>query len=158
MAAVVREKQRAPVPHLSLTHRLRLLPAAFRRLPFGVGLFGLGAFAHTLLILLATQRLTPILGATRAASVAVALYVLHNVFYASFAFLGGWLADRAPKNWLLALGYLMSAAMCICVVALPVSISTFALIFILGGTNVALEEDARGLVCRGSWSPMSITA
>ena len=140
MGVVVREEERRPVSHLSFAQRLRLLPPAFRRLLLGVGLFGLGAFAHTLLILLATQRLTPALGSTRAASVAVALYVLHNVFYASFAFFGGWLADRVPKHWLLAAGYLISAAMCLCIIELPVSIATFALIFILGGTNVALEE------------------
>jgi MFS family permease len=112
-----------------------------------VGLFGLGAFAHTLLILLATQRLTPTLGGTRAASVAVALYVLHNVFYAAFAFVGGWLGDRFPKNRLLALGYFMSAVMSVCIMALPVSVSTLALIFILGGTNVALEETLEDSLC-----------
>jgi ABC-type antimicrobial peptide transport system permease subunit len=48
-------------------------------------LFGAGDFAHTSLILLATQTLTPEWGATKAASIAVALYVIHNVFYAGFA-------------------------------------------------------------------------
>ena len=38
------------------------------------------------------------LGATRAASIAIALYVLHNIFYAAFAFVAGWLADRLRKN------------------------------------------------------------
>jgi MFS family permease len=117
-----------------------LLPAPFRRLLLGVGLFGLGAFAHSLLILLATERLTPTLGAAGAASAAVALYVLHNVFYASFAFAGGWLADRFPKERLLAVGYSMSAIMSMCIIALPASLWALAVIFILGGTNVALEE------------------
>ena len=140
IAFAVKEQGRAPVPHLSFAQRLRLLPSSFRTLLLGVGLFGMGAFAHTLLILLATQRLTPSLGPTRAASIAVALYILHNVFYAGFAFVGGWLADRFPKNRLLALGYLLSAAMSFCIIALPVNMTTLALIFILGGTNVALEE------------------
>jgi len=112
-----------------------------------VGLFGLGAFAHTMLILLATQKLAPTLGPAKAASVAVALYVLHNVFYASFAFVGGWLGDRFPKKWLLAGGYLMSGAMSLCIIALPPTIATFALIFILGGTNVALEETLEDSLC-----------
>ncbi|HWW88052.1 MAG TPA: MFS transporter, partial [Vicinamibacterales bacterium] len=85
IAFAVREQERLPVKHLSFGRRLQLLPAPFRRLLLGVGLFGLGAFAHSLLILLATERLTPTLGAAGAASAAVALYVLHNVFYASFA-------------------------------------------------------------------------
>ena len=147
IAFAVKEKQRAPVPHISFGNRLQLLPVAYRRMLLGVGLFGLGAFAHTLLILLATQKLTPMLGATKAASVAVALYVLHNVFYASFAFIGGWLGDHLPKNWLLACGYLMSAIMSLCIIALPAGIGAFALIFILGGTNVALEETLEDSLC-----------
>ncbi len=147
IAFLVKEKERKPVAHISFGERLRLLPAAYRKMLLGVGLFGMGAFAHSLLILLATQKLTPTLGVTKAASIAVALYVLHNIFYASFAFIGGWLGDRLPKNRLLALGYLMSAAMSLCIIFLPVSIVTFVLIFILGGTNVALEETLEDSLC-----------
>jgi MFS family permease len=147
IALLVKEKERKPVPHISFGERLRLLPKAYRRFLVAVGLFGVGAFAHTLLILLATQKLTPKLGATKAATVAVGLYVVHNVFYASFAFIGGWLGDRLPKNRLLAGGYLMSAVMSLCIMALPVTIWTFTLIFVLGGTNVALEETLEDSLC-----------
>jgi len=147
IAFLVKEKERRPVPHISLGQRLRLLPASYRKFAAAVGLFGAGAFAHTLLILLATRELTPALGAPKAATVAVALYVLHNVFYASFAFIGGWLGDRFPKKILLATGYLLSAAMCLCIVFLPANIGTLAVIFILGGTNVALEETLEDSLC-----------
>ena len=50
------------------------------------------------LILLATQNLIPVFGVTKAASIAIALYVLHNMFYAAFAIVAGWLADRFRKN------------------------------------------------------------
>jgi MFS family permease len=144
---LVKEKERKPVPHISFGSRLRQLPALYRRFVLAVGLFGIGAFAHTLLILLATQKLTPALGPTKAASIAVALYVLHNVFYASFAFIGGWLGDRFPKNYLLATGYSMSAAMSLCIMFLPATVATLALVFILGGTNVALEETQEDSMC-----------
>jgi MFS family permease len=147
IAFLVKEKERAPVPHISFGSRLRVLPAAYRQFLVAVGLFGAGAFAHTMLILLAAQKLTPSLGATRAASAAVALYLLHNIFYASFAFIGGWIADRVKKNVVLATGYSIAAMMAIAIMALPVSIWTFALIFILGGTNVALEETAEDSLC-----------
>ena len=147
IAFLVKEKERLPVPHISFGSRLCALPAAYRQFLLAVGLFGAGAFAHTLLILLATQKLTPSLGATRAASAAVALYLLHNIFYASFAFIGGWIADRINKKIVLAIGYSMAALMAIAIMALPVSIWTFALIFILGGTNVALEETAEDSFC-----------
>jgi len=147
IAFLVREKDRAPVPHISFGQRLRLLPPVYRKMLLGVGLFGMGAFAHTLLILLATEKLTLTLGAPKAASIAVALYVLHNVFYASFAFIGGWLGDHFPKNRLLAIGYSMSAVMSLCIIFLPADIGTLALIFILGGTNVALEETLEDSLC-----------
>ena len=51
-----------------------------------------------MLILHGDAELTPELGTAKAASIAVALYVLHNVFYAAFAFIAGWLADRFRKE------------------------------------------------------------
>jgi MFS family permease len=147
IAFLVKEKERKPVPHIGFGQRLRSLPAAYRKFVTAVGIFGLGAFAHSMLILLATQKLTPKLGAARAASIAVGLYVLHNVFYASFAFAGGWLGDRFSKKWLLASGYFMSAAMSVCIILLPVTIGTLGLVFILGGTNVALEETLEDSFC-----------
>ena len=144
---LVKEKERKPVPHISFGQRLRMLPAAYRKFVLAVGLFGVGAFAHTLLILLAAQKLTPSLGATKAASVAVVLYVLHNVFYAAFAYIGGWLGDRLPKNKLLALGYSLAALMSLSIMFLPANVFSLALIFILGGTNVALEETLEDSFC-----------
>src|SRR5512146_2264006 len=59
IAFLVKEAERAPVPHVSFGERLRLLPKAYRRFLVAVGLFGAGDFAHKLLILLATQKLPP---------------------------------------------------------------------------------------------------
>ena len=92
IALLVKEKERKPVPHISFGERLRLLPKAYRRFLVAVGLFGVGAFAHTLLILLATQKLTPKLGATKAATVAVGLYVVHNGWATGSLRTGSWLA------------------------------------------------------------------
>jgi MFS family permease len=147
VAFLVKEKERLPVPHISFGSRLRALPGLYRQFLVAVGLFGAGAFAHTMLILLATQQLTPTLGATRAASAAVALYLLHNVFYAGFAFIGGWVADRVPKKTVLATGYSLAALMALAIITLPITIWSLALIFILGGTNVALEETAEDSFC-----------
>src|SRR5439155_24516195 len=79
--------------------------------------------------------------------VAVGLYVLHNVFYASFGFICGWFGVRFPKSRLLACGYLMSGIMSLAIITLPVSMWSFALIFVLGGTNVALEETLEDSFC-----------
>jgi hypothetical protein len=67
----VKERERKPVPYLSFGERLRRLPPSFRKFLLAAGLFGAGDFARALLILLATQKLTPELGASKPASVAV---------------------------------------------------------------------------------------
>jgi MFS family permease len=157
MAFLVVEKARKPVKHISFGESLRALPVPFRKFLLAVGLFGSGDFAHSMLILLATQRLTPSLGATRAASVAVGLYLLHNVLYAGFAFVAGWLADRFEKRWLLALGYAAAALMAVLIITLPVSVLTLALIFALGGIHVAMTERSKTLSAQ-NWSARSITA
>ncbi|MBI5244670.1 MAG: MFS transporter [Elusimicrobia bacterium] len=147
IAFLVKEKERLPVPHISFGERLRMLPAAYRRFLVAVGLFGAGDFAHTLLILLATQKLTPALGAAKAASAAVALYVLHNVFYAAFAFAAGWLADRFKKSHVLAAGYFLAALMAAAIIILPLTVWTFTLIFVSGGIYVAVEETLEDSFC-----------
>ena len=147
IAVVVVEKERQPVKHISFGESLRALPKPFRKFLVAVGLFGSGDFAHTLLILLATQRLTPTLGAAKAASIAVGLYLLHNVLYAAFAFVAGWLADRFDKRRLLAGGYFLAAAMAVAVLCLPVTVVTLALIFALGGIYVGIEETLEDSLC-----------
>ena len=123
------------------------MPTAYRRFLVAVGLFGAGDFAHTLLILLATQRLIPVFGATKAASIAIALYVLHNIFYAAFAFIAGWLADRFRKNLVLATGYALAAVMAILIIALPASVWMLGAVFVLGGIYVGIEETLEDSLC-----------
>jgi MFS family permease len=144
---VIQEKERAPVPHASFGERLRSLPKPYRQLLLAVGVFGAGAFAHTLLILWATQRLTPTLGAPAAAGVAVGLYVLHNIFYAGFSYVGGLLADRFPKSHLLAGGYALAALMAFGIMFAPANLGLLGLVFILGGVQVAIEETLEDSFC-----------
>ena len=147
IAFLVQERERVPVKHISFGERLRLLPKQYRRFLAGVALFGAGDFAHTILILLATQKLTPMLGPARAASIAVMLYVLHNAFYAAFSLVAGWLGDRFRKNLVLAAGYSLAGVMTIAIIVLPVSIWTMAAIFIVGGIYIAMEETVEDSLC-----------
>ncbi len=126
---------------------MRALPPRFRKFLVAVGLFGTGDFAHTMLILLAAQKLTPTLGVTKAASIATALYVLHNILYATFSMVAGWLADRFNKGALLAAGYFLAAVMAVAIIVLPVNVWTLAIIFVLGGIYVAMEETLEDSFC-----------
>ncbi len=136
----ITERDRKPVAHVSFGSSLRALPPPFRRFLVAVGLFGMGDFAHSMFILLATQKLTPTLGPAKAASIAVGLYVLHNVFYAAFAFVAGWMADRVDKRRLLAAGYGLAAVNALGIILLPMTPWTLAAVFILGGVYVGIED------------------
>ena len=140
IAFLVQEKERAHVPFISFGERLNALPKSFRRFVVGVGLFGAGDFAHSMLILLAVQKLTPQYGAVKAASFATALYVLHNIFYAGFSFLAGWWADHVNKRALLSGGYALAAAMGLVLVFVPLNLPTLAVVFVIAGIYVAIEE------------------
>ncbi|MDQ2868448.1 MAG: MFS transporter [Verrucomicrobiota bacterium] len=144
---LVRERERKPVAHISFGERLRLLPSHYRRFVAAVGLFGAGDFSPTLLILLATQRLTPSLGLARATSIGVLLYVFRNIFYAAFSLVAGWLGDRFAKNHLLAIGYALAGIMALMVIVLPVSVWTLGLIFLIGGIYAAMEETLEDSLC-----------
>jgi len=147
IAFAVKERERKPVPQVSFGASLGALPKSFRAFLLAVGLFGAGDFAHTMLILLAAQKLAPSLGAATAASAAAGLYVLHNVFYAGFAYLAGWLADRFAKPAVLATAYGLGALMAVLVIVLPANLWTLGAVFVLGGVYVGIEETLEDSLC-----------
>ncbi len=147
IAFFVREKERKPVSHVSFGERLRLLPQPYRKFLVAVGIFGAGDFAPTLLILLATQKLKPELGAAMATSIAVGFYMLRNMFYAGFACVAGWLADHFKKQFVLASGYALAAVMAVLIVAAPMTFGLLAIIFILSGVHVAIGETLEDSFC-----------
>jgi MFS family permease len=138
---LVREKPNHQPATGSFWFGVRQLPQSFRRFLLAVGVFGLGDFSHTLLILFATQALTPSHGKAVAASIAVGLYLLHNVFYAASAYLGGWLSDHVPqRRAVLAAGYSLAVVMALILVLGPKSVVLLALVFALAGIVVGVEE------------------
>ncbi len=138
---LVRER---PVParqRQSFFTGLQNLPAAYRRFLFAVGIFGAGDYSHTLLILFAARMLTPAHGAIRAASLAVGLYTLHNVFSAGSSYLSGWISDHVRhRKFVLAAGYALGGVTAILLMRSPSSLWLLALIFILAGLYVGTEE------------------
>ncbi len=140
IAACVQERARLPVKHLTFFGSLRGLPRQFRPYLGAVGLFGLGDFAHTLLILFATQQLTPSLGAVRAASTAIGFYILRNVANAACSPVVGWLADKLEKRHVLAGGYFFAALMGLALITLPLNLWTFGGIFLVAGVYSAVQE------------------
>jgi MFS family permease len=138
---LVRERPAAPKRQRSFLLGLKALPPSFRRLLMGVGIFGAGDFSHSLLILYATRTLAPAHGMARAASLAVGLYTLHNVFYAGSAYLSGWLSDHVPRRKaVLAAGYALAAVTAILLCTGTNSLWLLAVIFVLAGLYIGTEE------------------
>ena len=120
---------------------LRALPAEFRRFLLAVGIFGAGDFSHTLLILYATKMLAAEYGMARAASMAVILYTLHNVFYAGSAYVSGWLSDHVPnRRMVLSGGYGLAVATALLLCTGSHSLWLLAGIFALAGLYIGTEE------------------
>jgi MFS family permease len=138
---LVRERFPEAKKKQSFLGGLRALPGPFRRFLFAVGIFGSGDFSHTLLILYATRMLTPHHGMSRAASLAVGLYTLHNVFYAGSAYASGWLSDHIrQRKMVLAAGYTLAGFTAILLTTATPHLWLLAIIFIVAGLYVGTDE------------------
>jgi len=141
----VKEKPREPNHSLRFWKSYHALPKEFKKFLIGVGIFGIGDFAHTLLILRAVEILKPEYG-VRAESLAILLYVFHNVLYALVSFPIGALSDRMGRMWLLAFGYFLSGVMGMGLMFVTGSIGYLVIIFILGGIYIAIEDALEGAI------------
>ncbi|HET7108558.1 MAG TPA: MFS transporter [Candidatus Acidoferrum sp.] len=138
---LVRERAFEARKKVTFLAGLRTLPRNFREFLFGVGVFGSGDFSHTLLILYASRMLTPAHGAAKAASLAIGLYTLHNVFYAGSAYVSGWISDHVPhRKAILAGGYALAGVTAIFLTATPASIWLLGGLFVLAGIYIGTEE------------------
>ncbi len=138
---LVRERPVEARPQRSFTAGLRLLPVPFRRFLVGVGIFGAGDFSHTMLILYASRALAPVHGPARAASIAVALYTLHNAFYAGSAYFSGWLSDHVrQRKFVLAAGYGLAVVTALLLCTGTQSLTVLVVVSVLAGLYIGTEE------------------
>jgi MFS family permease len=137
---LLKDIPRKPQPGLRILATLRELPRSFWRYVAAVGIFGLGNFAHTLLILRAVTVLTPNHGSVQAGKIAIGLYIFHNVVYASAAYPVGMLGDRVNKKPLLAVGYALFAAMCVGFLIVGTSLPGLVVLFALAGVYIAIVD------------------
>jgi MFS family permease len=125
--------------------QLATAPGRFRSLLAGVGLYGLGNFSATLLILRATQILSAEgRTAVSAAATAVLLYAAHNAANAVAAYPAGAVADRIGRRAVLVAGVALFAAACVAFAFSPSTVPILALLFVAVGVSTALVETAQG--------------
>jgi MFS family permease len=140
IATLVREKPHEPRKHLKLAGGIKALPVSFNRFLAGVGIAGIGNFSNTLLILWATQAWTPRLGMARAATMAMTFYVGYNVVYTVSCYVSGGLADRFPKQRVLAVGYALAAIPAVALIVPSDSYMKFAIVFGFSGLYMGVWE------------------
>jgi MFS family permease len=136
----VRDLPLKPQPQRTMWSSLRSLPRVYWRYVAAVGIFGLGNFAHTLLVLRAVQLLTPVYGAAKAGRYGIGLYILHNVVYAAVSYPAGSIGDRVDKRRFLSVGYALFGIMCFLFLVSTPSIPYLAFLFILAGVYVGIVD------------------
>ncbi|KWR85190.1 MFS transporter permease [Pseudomonas sp. PI1] len=142
--AMVKDPEHSTNPELKLLQTLKGLPVRFKRYLGAVGVFGVGDFSHSLLILAATQLLSGTLGVVQAAQVAGLLYVWRNVVQVLASFPIGVLADRLGSLPVLVVGYALGG-MTALLAALAFwlrleSVPLLALLFAVAGLYVSVQE------------------
>ena len=141
---LVQDPQHSANPALKFFKSLRGLPTRFKRYLGGVGVFGIGDFSHSLLILAATSLLTESMGVLRAAQVAGLLYVWRNVVQVAVSYPIGVVADKVGHFPVLIAGYALGASTAI-LTALAFwfsvdSVAPLIGIFFIAGLYVAVQE------------------
>ena len=143
-AILVKDDRTQPNPHLQFWATVTTLPAPFRRYLGAVGVFGMGDFAHTLLILAGTQLLTARFGVVHAAQIAGLMYVGRNVVQTVASFPIGALADRLGHLPILVVGYALGVVMAgLLAMAFALeldSVVLLAVIFGIAGLYIAVQD------------------
>lgn len=127
-------------PTPSFASSFRALPKTFWHFLAGVFAHGIGDFAPTLLILRATQILSPRIGTGRAAAISVGLYTFHNFVSAAASYPAGALGDRIGKRGLLAAGYLVATLTYAGFILEPPTIPVLVILFGLAGIHQATQQ------------------
>ena len=141
---LVKDPQHSPNPALKFFSTLRGLPVRFKHYLGAVGLFGIGDFSHSLLILAATTLLTASMGVIHAAQVAGLLYVWRNVVQVAVSYPVGVIADRLGHLPVLVAGYMLGVLTAV-LTALAFwfgvdSVVLLAVIFFVAGLYIAVQE------------------
>lgn len=143
---LIREKKKTAGHQTGLLLTIKGSPPQFNKFLSAVGIFGLGNFAHSLLIFYVNQLLTPFYGAKATASMAIFLYTLHNIIYALTSYPFGALSDRVGKYGLLAIGYFLFGVMSLGFAFAGPHVPALVVLFILAGVYIAIIDTVEGAI------------
>jgi MFS family permease len=140
---VVERPRAEPVaPRRTFRAHLTDTTSDFRRYLTGILIFGCGDFSRTLLILYVTQHGEGAAFHWQGATLAMALYVLHNAVSTVAAFPIGVLCDRIGRQRVVTAGYLFAGATTVGFALLPARPLVLVGLFVCSGVYIACEEVA----------------
>jgi MFS family permease len=119
-----------------------VLRAGLGRLMLSISAFELGNVAATLLILRATELLTPDQGLEAATSTAVLLYIAYNVSATMTSVPAGYVSDRTSPRMVLATGVFAFLLAYAIFAAVGSSVPVLLLAFVLAGIGIGCVETA----------------
>jgi MFS family permease len=140
----VRERPRSVAPREAVHLALAGLPRDFKRYLLGAGIFGMGNFSTTLLVLVAMHAFTPSVGAIKATALATTLYLLHNVAFAACAYPASLLSERIGSGRLLLVSFFMFAAVGGLIALAPAQPLAVIAAFALAALGIAILEPMEG--------------
>src|SRR5581483_5742466 len=127
-------------------HLRAVLQGRLKRIFFGISAFEIGNVAATLLILRATELLTPDHGHDAATKIALGLYIAYNAAAAIFSVPGGHLGDKTSSLGVLGIGVGCFAAAYLCFAFVGSSIALLAAGFVVAGIAIGFVETAEHAV------------
>ncbi|MBA2318033.1 MAG: MFS transporter [Euzebyales bacterium] len=143
MLYAIRRTTRPTQQRRSVRLRLKpLLATPLRRLAPGISLFEIGNVAATLLILRATELLEPGLGADRAITTALGLYIAYNTAATLVSIPAGRISDRRGSTLTLAAGVGSFAVAYSIMAATGASVAMLAVGFLAAGVGIGIAETA----------------
>lgn len=141
----VNEKRKKNEDHPQMIASLKGLPRSFHWYLLALGIFGLGDFADSILILRATDLLKEVNTAVVAGSLAILLYTIHNIFYAGLSYPVGAMGDKLGKRKFLIIGFLLTGISSLGFINNSHNIFYLGFFFALAGIAIAIcdgMEDA----------------
>lgn len=140
MYAFVRERPRSVPPRQPFHLVLAGLPQVFKRYLLSAGVFGIGNFSATLLVLVAMRAFVPHFGAVKATGLATAFYLVHNVIYAALAYPASVMSEKIGAGRMLLLSFLAFAAVGAIVAAASMQPLAVGLAFVLAAMGIAVLD------------------
>ena len=144
MYLFVQERPREQRPHERFHIAFAALPGDFKRYVLAAGIFGLGNFSATLLVLVAIRAFSPHMAMNHAISLATALYLMHNALFALLAYPASVLSERIGSGRLLLAAFSLYCIVALLIGLAPLSIPAVVAAFVLAATAIAIVEPMEG--------------